>query len=76
MHIIAETGATYGLSFNWAKVKLLRINSEDDIYAPGGAKVAVVDRLLYLGAILHKDARHSTEMSHLCGASDPLNRAS
>ena len=67
MDLIAARGAEYGLSLNWGKVKLLRVNHDGRIRTPEGADVEETSSLLYLGATLHSDARHGAEVSRRIG---------
>ena len=68
MHIIADCGAEYGLALNWQKVKLLRINHPGVVRAPDGSEIKTVDSLLYLGATLDKEVRHTSELARRIGA--------
>ena len=46
-----QVGAEYGLTFNWQKLEILKVRSEEDIHKPDGSCVVAKDPMKYLGSI-------------------------
>jgi len=67
MEVIAEEGARYGMSYNWAKLEVLRVRHGGHITKEDGSHVKEKDAIVYLGSLLAADGQVDTELSRRLG---------
>ena len=68
MRCIEGCGSQYGLSFNWGKLELMKVRTNDDIYNNAGVPIANKSSIVYLGTSLSADGRIGSELSRRLGA--------
>ena len=67
MDCIGEVGLTYGLSFNCSKLEKMDVLCYSSIKAIDGTEITSKESLLYLGALISKDSRITSELARRIG---------
>ena len=70
MNCIGKAGMNYGLGFNWKKLEVLPMRCEAIIRKLDNDSVKQKDSIVYLGAVLSRDASIGPELSRRIGAAE------
>ena len=68
MQCVGEVGAKCGLNFNWSKLEVLQVRSQEVVLKENGAAVTCKSAMKYLGSMLSADGRIDSELSRRLGA--------
>ena len=67
MECVGEMGCEYGLEFNWSKLEMLAVRSDEKILSIDGSEVASKSSIKYLGCLLSADGAIQSELSRRLG---------